>query len=289
MVELTEISRDMYRMKPITKESVERARDKDTKRICFATTHAAEPKRSTRAGYAGSFNVPFGGGFSRLFPYALFPNTQDSYHEDSVWRSISSDEEFDEINAWIKQQGDRVFLRDCLYTSIAMSHNFTDTHEGSRTELGDLEYRAKRYHDAAAVEALAEHCINTITAIPLYRDADLVCATPPRPDKDFDLPSQAVSIVSTRLGKDDITGHFHFGAEKKSVKSAPLDNKWTSWEETQLTFGGIDITDKKVILIDDKYQSGTTIQYIAMKLQEAGAYQVYGLSMVKTMRDTDNQ
>ena len=95
--------------------------------------------------------------------------------------------------------------------------------------------------------------------------------------------------MSTRLGKGDITGYFHFGAEKKSVKSATLDNKWNSWEETQLTFGGIDIIDKKVILIDDKYQSGTTIQYIAMKLQEAGVYQVYGLSMVKTMRDTDNQ
>lgn len=102
MVDLTEIFKDMYRMKPITKESVEQARDKDTKRICFSTTHPAEPKRSTRAGYAGSFNVPFGGGLSRLFPYELFPNTHDSYHEDSVWRSISSGEEFDEIDTWVK-------------------------------------------------------------------------------------------------------------------------------------------------------------------------------------------
>ena len=95
--------------------------------------------------------------------------------------------------------------------------------------------------------------------------------------------------MSARLGKGHITGHFHFGAEKKSVKSATLDDKWTAWEEAQLTFDGVDITDKKIILIDDKYQSGTTIQYIAMKLQKAGAYQVYGLSMAKTMRDTDNQ
>ena len=31
-----------------------------------------------------------------------------------------------------------------------------------------------------------------------------------------------------------------------------------------------------------------TIQYIAMKLQQAGAHQVYGLSFVKTLRDTGN-
>ena len=290
MVDLTNIFKDMFKMETITKESVERAREKEPKRICFATIHTSEPKRTPHLRFFGTVNVPFGAGFKRIFPFDLFPNSHDRYHEDSYWRGIPSEEEFDEINAWIKQQGARVFLRDCLYASIAMSHNFTDADEkGERTEIGELEYRAKQHHDMAAVEALAEHCISTIMDIPLYRDADLVCATPPRPDKGFDLPSQVVSIVSDRLGKDDVTGYFNFGAEKKSVKSATLDEKWAAWEEAQMTFDGIDITDKKIILIDDKYQSGTTIQYIAMKLQEAGAYQVYGLSMVKTMRDTDNQ
>lgn len=42
-------------------------------------------------------------------------------------------------------------------------------------------------------------------------------------------------------------------------------------------------------LIDDKYQSRTTIQYVVMKLQQEGAYRVFELSVVKTMKDTDNQ
>jgi len=289
MVDVTGFLKDGFRMKPITKESVEEARAKEPKRICFATTHATEPKRSKRDGYAGSFNVPFGDGFARLFPYDLFPNRHDSYHEDSVWRSISSKEEFEEIDAWVKQQENRVFLRDCLSASIAMSYNFTDRHEGERTEIGALEYRAKQHQDMDAVEALAGHCRDTIMEIPLYREADLLCAPPPRPSKEFDLPSQVVSIVSNWIGKDDITGHFRFNAEKKPVKSATLDEKWAAWDTARLAFEGIDITGKKIVLIDDKYQSGTTIQYIAMKLQEAGADQVHGLSMIKTMRDTDNQ
>ena len=140
-----------------------------------------------------------------------------------------------------------------------------------------------------AIKALAEHCINTITRIPLYRYADMVCATPSRPEKGFDLPSEVVSIVSDRIKKEDITGHFEFGEKKPPLKSAPLDDKWDAWDESQLIFDNIDITNKKIILIDDKYQSGTTIQYVAMKLQMAGASEVYGLSMVKTMRDTDNR
>ena len=31
-----------------------------------------------------------------------------------------------------------------------------------------------------------------------------------------------------------------------------------------------------------------TIQYIATNLQQAGAHEIYGLSLVKTLRDTDN-
>ncbi|MEW7978444.1 MAG: hypothetical protein AB2813_01140 [Candidatus Sedimenticola endophacoides] len=286
MIDFASLLKNMDKMNEITKETVEQARAKEPKRICFATIHAAEPKHSTSGSYAGSFNVPFGEGFNRLFPHTLFPNTRDQYHEDSYWLGIESEQDFEEIDAWVKSQGNRVFLRDCLYTSIAMSHNFTD--DGERTEIGELEYQAKQNHDMGAVEALAEHCVDTIMDIPLYSKADLVCAIPPRPDKGFDLPSLAVSIVSGKIGKEDITGKFSFGAEKRSVKSATLDEKWDAWNDAAITFNG-DLTDKKIILIDDKYQSGTTIQYIAMKLQEAGAHHVLGLSMVKTMRDTDNQ
>jgi predicted amidophosphoribosyltransferase len=44
-----------------------------------------------------------------------------------------------------------------------------------------------------------------------------------------------------------------------------------------------------VILIDDKYQSGMTIQFVASRLYDAGTAKVYGLCAVKTLRDMDNQ
>ncbi len=44
-----------------------------------------------------------------------------------------------------------------------------------------------------------------------------------------------------------------------------------------------------ILLLDDLYQSGITMQYVAMKLQKAGAEKIFGLSIVKSLNDTDNQ
>ena len=286
MCDFSLVFEDEDKMKEITKEAVEQARAKTPKRICFATTHNGEPKRGEKSGYVGSFNVPFGDGFQVVFPFDLFPNKNSSYHGDSYWRSIISETEFDEIHNWVDRQGERVFLRDCLYTSIALSHNFYD--DEKRTEVGQLEYLAKQRQDPHSVNELAKCCANLIKDISIYKKADMICAIPPKPGKCFDLPSRIASIVSGMVSKEDITDKFLFDAEKGDIKSKSMDEKWNAWSDAAVKFSG-DLTDKKIILIDDKYQSGTTIQFVAMKLQEAGAHHVLGLSIVKTMRDTDNQ
>ena len=275
-------------MKPITKESVELMREKIPKRICFETTHRSQLAKTAGKNYFGRIYVPFGAGFKRIFPFELFPNPRDRYHEDSHWRVIHTETEFDAIGTWIKHQGSRVFLRDCLHASVALSLN-RDENTGKRTKIDLHVYRAKQKPGSLATRELAEHCVNAIKDLSPYKPADLVCAVPPQPGKSFDLPSKVAKVVSSRLGKDNITDGFRFGAGKKLLKDIKLGEKWAAWDGARLSFNGADISGKQVILIDDEYQSGTTMQYIAMKLQEAGAYQVCGLSMVKAMSDKDNQ
>ena len=75
------------------------------------------------------------------------------------------------------------------------------------------------------------------------------------------------------------------------MKNSSVDEKGNVWESAQVSFQSnseLNVKDKTVILIDDKYQSGITIQYIAMKLQQDGTCEVYGLSFVKTLSDADN-
>lgn len=98
--------------------------------------------------------------------------------------------------------------------------------------------------------------------------------------------------LSNHLYKPDITSSFKFGRFKRKLKNIEFREKWDVWEDAELKFElptNLSIEGKSVILIDDLYQSGTTIQFIAMKLQEVGLKEVYGLSLVKTLSDFDNK
>jgi hypoxanthine phosphoribosyltransferase len=48
------------------------------------------------------------------------------------------------------------------------------------------------------------------------------------------------------------------------------------------------VADKTIVVVDDLYQSGLTISYIAEELRQAGAKEVFGLAAVKTLRNDDN-
>jgi len=91
------------------------------------------------------------------------------------------------------------------------------------------------------------------------------------------------------LGKENLTQHFGCARVKQSdLKEAHVEEKWALLEATGLSLKYPIPNRSDVILIDDKYQSGTTMQFVAMKLQEAGARYVFGISLVKTLRDTDS-
>jgi predicted amidophosphoribosyltransferase len=48
------------------------------------------------------------------------------------------------------------------------------------------------------------------------------------------------------------------------------------------------VRGKSLVVVDDLYQSGLTINYVAEELRAAGAAEVFGLAAVKTLRDDDN-
>ena len=48
------------------------------------------------------------------------------------------------------------------------------------------------------------------------------------------------------------------------------------------------VRDRTILLVDDLYQSGASINYVAMTLQQAGARAILGLAAEKTCRNDDN-
>ncbi len=208
------------------------------------------------------------------------------------WRNVN-EEEITKIKDWMKAQGALVFLRDCLCLSVALSINFDKS--GDRTTVGQLRNEGKWEKDASkredSIHQLADLVEQQILNLPYYKEADLICSVPSPTDKDLDLSSRVAFIVSEKIGKQNITEGFIFGGQKLSIRDASFDEKWKIWEDAKVSFRGgdaFDVNGKTVILIDDLYQSGITMQYIAMKLQQAGARKVYGLSFIKTRGDADN-
>lgn len=264
--------------------------------------HGLKPKRRCFAEYSGiqekkkdggkSFSVKFRESiepiFKRMTGYDLFHSPEYG----NYFRIIKQDNELEKIKEWEKQQGNRIFLRDCLRISLAMDSNIQHNTPGLYSPIGELEIAAKQNHNLTAIRGLSEESTQTINGLPYYKDADFVCAVPSPKNKGFDSPDEIVSLVSQKTGKTNITAGFSFDGEKYSVKDAPIERKWELWEDAKLHYknpDNLDIRGKAIILIDDKYQSGVTIQFVAMKLQHAGAGAIYGLSMVKTLGDDDNE
>ena len=273
------------KMDEITRDSVLAAHEQEPRRKCFAD-------KSSISKYKGGwkFSVKIESAqkiFEKQTGLTLY---YSSKYKD--YCLLTTDErEIEKIRKWEKSQGSLIFLRDCLTVSIAIDSNFANNTLGEYTTMGQLEHDGKYNLDQNAIFKISDRVSDIIQCLPYYKDADFVCSVPSTSYKNSDLPRNVTTLVSKKIGKQDVTAGFVFNGIKSSIKSIKYDDKWDVWENAQVSFENNSVfsdDDKTVILIDDKYQSGITMQYIAMKLQQAGAYEVYGLSFVKTLRDTDN-
>ncbi len=257
-------------------------------RICFATTHK-NALRDYGGKFQWAFSLPFPNTvryiFERQTGLQLFPPRGSGL---SIWHGIEPEKkkEYDLIKRWMEECGTLVFLRDLLSLSIALGENFAGT-KSERTPIGKLEYRAKYEEDAGAVERLAGLAARRIKGLPFYQEADLVIPAPTTPGKDYNLPLQVAQIVSDQIEKPCCPA-LSFTKSGPSMKNTPFQERLRVLNEKNLIINSDSLKGKSVILLDDKYQSGATANYVAWKLQQKGVRLVYGLCLVKTRRDRDN-
>jgi len=263
------------KMSAITKESVRGLQeDGYTRRICFATHMDSYFKKRPIDKYSETLTLPFSHGIKWLYSGDLFRNKR-SENPNEVFIIFDSHE----FKVWAESQGGRVFFRDSLSISLALSFNFESERQFS--SIGALESRAKAEEDRCAVEELANNCAETIRELNFYKDTCLIAAVPTIAGIEFNLPREIVRIVAARMNLVDIGDEFSPISEKGKLEGAVFDEEWKHWESTDLVMSK-NIAGSDVILIDDFYQSGTTLQFVAMKLQEAGARNVFGLCLLES-------
>ena len=78
---------------------------------------------------------------------------------------------------------------------------------------------------------------------------------------------------------------------KSQMKQLSIENKIATWKEIYYNDKvQIDkkVKNKNIIVIDDLYQSGTTMWQYARFLKQMGARSVFGVVCVKSLKDSDN-
>lgn len=268
--------------KLITHELLRKAMEQAPRRICFSSCHKDAFKKETGK-FLGKISFPFKESIKPIFEFetdlTLFLNL------GKYWHSIKADEQGDlkEVEDFVNKYQNTVFLRDCLDLSIALSENLSDSNE--LTIIGKLENDAKYNNDKAAIQDLAEICDKFMLTTPYYDSVDYFCAVPPSDPDGDNLPRQIIRQLSN-YEKKDISKSVNWKEKKPALKEMEFEQKLSTLTSIDLIIE-TDIENKSIIIVDDLYQSGTTMQYIAMKLKEAGASLVYGLSFVKARNDKD--
>ncbi|MCD8081723.1 MAG: phosphoribosyltransferase [Bacteroides sp.] len=274
--------------KEITEAKVEEfINEKGTKRINFATSHIYALSKYDKGG--GKIFVPFPESIESVIKEKLGSDKRlfesKPPYKEGFYRMFHTDQEYEEFESFVEKYKDIVFLRDHLDLSLALSMNFSD--ENKRTKIGELEYQAKFQNNKVAEAELIEVCKEWIEELPFYKHADYICAMPGSDPTKDSLPKRVVR---------ELTGHkFTDISDKVSwvSKSAELKNaespeaKLAALRQSGLTFAeDVNLAGKTVVLLDDLYMSGVTMQYVACKLKEAGAKRVLGLCLVKSRSNT---
>jgi hypothetical protein len=201
----------------------------------------------------------------------------------------------DRIRLWQDTVGRYVVLRDCLALSFALDfeHEAGDPSK-PQSRIGALRSRAKPYNrrptddSLEAAEQLVQECLSFLGAMTCYEAADAVVAMPPsRPDKPFDLPRYLAQGIASEIGKPDLSGYVVTRSGRPPLKDVSLAEKLETIQGTISTEGAL-LECRTILLVDDLYQSGISMNYVAMELLKAGARAVLGLACEKTCRNDDN-
>ncbi|HEX3685127.1 MAG TPA: hypothetical protein VHU83_21510 [Bryobacteraceae bacterium] len=196
---------------------------------------------------------------------------------------------------WVEKVSDPVAMKDFLAISFALDY---DRKGGSpkkpQTEIGALRAEAKPYGRASATtqtkkaaDELVERCVDFLNTMTCYESADTIVAMPPSdPSKAFNLPRYLAGKIAKKWGREDLSAHIT-GRARNPIKGISLDEKLDTLLGT-ITIEESLFERRRVLLLDDLYQSGVSMNYGSLLLLEAGASKVFGLACEKTCRNDDN-
>lgn len=227
------------------------------------------------------FNVPFKEPINTILSSATgcAPLVYQS-QSGTFYRKLGSQVEYDRFRQTIEPYRELVFLHDCLDLSIALS--MYESKRDVRTEFGEAEYQYKYCSNTQYLPVLISKMQYWLDKLPYFKEADCICAIPTKH------PVVEPVIVGLKgFVFENISSEVDWIDKTDVIKGEDrsMQQKWTMLQRFGLVIR-CDVKGKTILLVDDMYQSGLTMQYVAMKMKEAGAKRVFGISLVKALRNS---
>lgn len=232
----------------------------------------------------------------RAFPGISFdgPYPDDSSEFDWFLIAYTTDEQQADVATLLGVLTSVLRIKDGLDECFALAQHMVLTESGgfARTSVGQTVREAKPYDTGwnagskqQAVK-LAAMLHDFVRAHPTYARAPLVAAVPAsNPDKRFDLPTFLVEQVAAATGKENATPAIRKARTTRPMKDcATLAEKAANIKDA-FVIDATRLAGKSVVLIDDIYHTGTSINELGRLLRAGGAQAVFGLTLTKTIRN----
>lgn len=214
----------------------------------------------------------------------IFPDNKNEYEWGAFIHSTVSSDRL-AVKSFLNLMKVHIFIKDDLDQCFAIGHHSSG---GGKTEVGSLVYDSKPYSKPATLKhrsssiRLSELFIEFVTQNPTYSKLDMVLSIPALATKTFDLPLTISEEISKRTGISNGNGVLRKIKSTKPIKDCEtaqekIKNLQGAFSSDSLEF----FSGKKILLIDDIYQSGFTMHEVASVLRSAGAQGIYGLVATK--------
>lgn len=149
-----------------------------------------------------------------------------------------------------------------------------------RSEIGDLLYRLKYQNESSPVEQLSQVAADFVARKRL--PVDIVVPLPPSKQRRVQPVALIAESVARRL---DIA---YDSKALRKVKETPELKSMTELNERKAALAGAfsviggRLDGKSVLLLDDLYRSGASMEEAARAIRASGAKAVYALALTRT-------
>lgn len=158
------------------------------------------------------------------------------------------------------------------------------TFNNTRTTLGEAVYQLKYHNDHTQIDFLVQNLVDFLRTRVVLPYIDVIIPTPPSKTREFQPVYEIAYHVAQQLNKPI---DFDFVYKNKSINE--LKSIQDINERQQMVAGVFSIANplkyhnKKVLIIDDLYRSGTTLNEISKVLYEqAHVNNVYVVTLTYT-------